>query len=120
MLHRRRRWSVEVVASAEELAEKLTSRSWCLCAGFELKGYWFLNDAISEDAAQEYAVVKQQGPGGDPWQVESITMSWCTYDEALGYIERAVAGAFDDADFAGAATPTIEAPEDHGRCPLCR
>jgi hypothetical protein len=119
MLHRKRRWSVDRVASAEELAGRLTGADWCLCTGFELQGYWFLNDAISEDSAQEYAVVKQRGPEGKSLQVESITMSWCTYEEALRYIRQAIAGQFDSSAFASVVTPRVEPIDRHGRCPLC-
>ena len=119
MLHKKRRWQVRRAASADELAGHLTGSTWCLCTGFELEGYWFLNDAISEDSAQEYAVVKQPGPGGKAIQVESITMSWCTYAEALAYIRRTVAGDFDDSLLACEVSPRIESPDQHGRCPLC-
>jgi hypothetical protein len=119
MLHKKRRWCVDRAASAEELAGKLTSSAWCLCTGFELDGYWFLNDAISEDSAQEYAIVKLRGAGGKPVQVESITMSWCTYEEALRYIKQAIAGEFDHSAFASAVSPHVESVEQHGRCPLC-
>lgn len=56
MLHKNRRWCVTPVASAEELAEKLTEMTWCGCSGFRLGGYLWLNDATSPDGAQEFAV----------------------------------------------------------------
>ncbi len=55
MMHAQRRWMVGPVASAEELAEMLTQRTWTLCNGFYVVGheeYLFLNDATCEDAAQ--------------------------------------------------------------------
>ena len=119
MLHDRRRWKVASVASAEELARMLTEQTWCLCTGFELGGYWFLNDATHEDGAAEYAVVRKQGPGGQPLQVESITMSWCTWAEACKHIRRAIAGEYDDAGFASTVAPVIETREQHGRCGHC-
>ncbi len=119
MFHDTRRWKVAPVASAEELARTLTEQTWCLCNGFELAGYWFLNDATSEDGGQEYAIVKKDGPGGQPLQVESITMSWCSIDEALQYIADATAGRYDGADYARTVNPHIESPEKHGRCAFC-
>lgn len=119
MMHRRRTWCVGPVASAEELARMLTEITWCLCNGFELDGYWFLNDATSEDGAQEYAVVKKEGPNGTPVQVESITMSWCSEAQALEHIRKSVAGEYDNSDFAMNVSPQIDLPEEHGRCPLC-
>ncbi len=56
MFHERRVWSVSPVASAEELAKKLTEMIWCCCNAFELGGYLWLNDSTCPDGAQEYAV----------------------------------------------------------------
>lgn len=118
MLHRNRLWSISPVDDPEELAQMLTERTWCLCSGFEIGGYWFLNDATSEDGAQEYAVVKIN-PGGTPRQVESITMSWCTLEEALDYIQQTLAHLFDNASHARNVTPQVEPAGDHDRCHLC-
>ena len=87
MMHSNRIWQVTPVDSAEELANRLTNQSWTLCTGFKLRGFLFLNDATCEDGAQEYAVVeKRHNDNRDYRQVESITFSWCTEVDALGYI----------------------------------
>ena len=119
MMHNDRHWVIGKVESAEELARLLTKQTWCLCNGFELGGYFFLNDATHEDGAAEYAVVKK--PEGDrpAIQVESITMSWCTCREALTYIRCAIAGEYDDANYAFAVHPNLQSPEEHGRCSYC-
>ena len=119
MLHRDRRWVVQEAKSSEQLAADLTRTTWCGCNAFELDGYLFLNDATSPDGAQEYAAVKRDGPDGRMLQVESITFSWCSYDSALNLIRRAIAGDYDDAEFAHVVEPHIETPEEHGRCHLC-
>lgn len=119
MFHKKRVWVVSAISSAEELARKVTEGTYCLCNGFELNGYWFLNDATHEDGAQEYAVVKRDGPDGRPLQVESITMSWCSYENALDHIRRAIAGEFDAADYAVSVDPVVQSPGQHGRCPHC-
>ena len=119
MFHSKRRWVVAPVESAEELARMLTEQTWCLCNGFELGGYCFLNDATHEDGAAEFAIVKKQGPGDQPLQVESITFTWCDCATALGYIRRTLRGEDDDNDFARQVSPLLEPPEQHGRCPLC-
>src|ERR1700730_12832113 len=76
-LHKSRRWAIWPAESAEWLAEKLIGHSWCSCAGWSLGGYLFLNDQTSEDGAFEVAIVKPPAePGGDWWQVESITFGW--------------------------------------------
>ena len=118
-MHTKRRWVIGRVDSAEELARMLTEQTWCLCNGFELGGYWFLNDATHEDGAAELAVVKKHGPKGEPLQVESITMSWCTTAEATEFIRRAVAHEYDDADYVSRVAPVVETPQQHGRCRHC-
>lgn len=86
----RRRWNVGNVATAEELAEKLSgdNHTWTLCTGFRHGGFLFLNDSFSEDGAAEWAVVRES----DLRQVESITFGWCTEAEALRYIRGVLAG----------------------------
>ena len=118
MLHSRRTWCWSTVASAEELAEKLTEHTWTGCSAFELQGYYFLNDATSGDGAQEYAVVKSL-PDGRFEQIESITFSWCDQAKALELIRGILAGQYDQADYRRAVQPTLQRPAEHGRCYLC-
>ncbi len=124
MFHSQRRWCVAPVASAEALAEKLTEQTWTLCTAFSLDGpacpagrYLFLNDATSEDGAQEYAVLKVAEAAHI--QIESITFSWCTRERALELIRQVLAGKFDAAGFYGPVKPKLDTPEAHGRCSLC-
>ena len=67
--------------------------TWCGCDAFELSGYLFLNDSTSADGAQEFAAMKREGTDGSMVQIESITFSWCNYDEALSIIQRVVANS---------------------------
>lgn len=108
MIHTKRVFCVATVATAEELAEKLTQHSWTLCTGFEYAGLLFLNDSFSEDGAAEFAVVR------DGRQVESITFSWCTEAKALKHINEAAAGPGCDM---GAFVPRLE--RTGHRCELC-
>lgn len=120
MMHFSRRWCVVHVESPEQLAEWLTQRRWTLCTGFEVGGYLFLNDATGEDGAQEYAVVKRPASTAEPFlQVESISMSWCERELALGHVGKTVAGDYDGEGFARTVSPRLETPEQHGRCHLC-
>jgi hypothetical protein len=59
----------------DQLAKDLVNSTWTLCAGFEYQGLLILNDAFTEDGAQEFAVVI---PTSSDFgiQVESITFSW--------------------------------------------
>lgn len=93
VMHRSRRWGV-TRRTTEELAELLSSSTWCLCTGIETDGgsIW-LNDATSEDGAQEYAVLRLLD--GKWRQVESITVSWCSTEKLLEYAGRADRGDFD-------------------------
>ncbi len=117
MFHSQRRWCVAPVENAEVLAEKLTEQTWTLCTAFSLQGYLFLNDATSEDGAQEYAVLKVAEAAHI--QIESITFSWCTRERALELIRQVLAGKFDAAGMYGPVKPKLDTPEAHGRCPLC-
>ena len=81
MFFERRQYKIEERTDIDVLAGELTEMTWCLCNGFKFKGVWFLNDAGSEDGAQEYAAIIK-GPDGFYYQVESITFSWVDAIEA--------------------------------------
>lgn len=110
MIHKARAFHIVEMPSAEELAKKLTDFTWTLCTGFKHGGRLFLNDAFTEDGAQEYAIVK------DGVQIEGITFSWCTYEKALAYIHKIDAGEFDHEHYDRfEVREASEAP-----CALCR
>lgn len=118
MFHRNRTWCLCSVESPEKLAGMLSTQTWTLCSAFYATGhpeYLFLNDSLSEDGAQEFAVVKRLGE--QFVQVESITFSWCRIDQALHHITECLAGHNDDQ--ARPVTAVIQTPDQHGRCPLC-
>lgn len=122
MMHSNRVWCVTPKESPAEVARLLTETTWTLCTAIELSCYLFLNDATSEDGAQEYAVLKRPtAPGGPCVQVESITFGWCDEARAFDYIRRVVAGEFDASDFAFAVQPRLETPAEHKAryCRLC-
>lgn len=117
MVNNRRVWCVLDVDAPKELAEKLTERTWTLCTGFRHRGYLYLNDSFSENGAQEYGVINEKTGK----QVESITFSWCNYDEALAYIKDISEGKYDYQawDSGVDLSKQIQAPEQHGTCPFC-
>src|SRR5438046_2703661 len=122
MMYKRRRWCVGLAEDPEDLARKLTQRTWTLCTGFYVRGheeYLFLNDATSEDSAVEIAIVKGRLGADRHVQLESITASWCSCEEVLAFIREALAGLYDASEFASPVSPTLETPGQHGRCPLC-
>jgi len=109
-------------ASAEDLARKLIERTWTLCTGFYVRGhedYLFLNDAIYEDAAQEYAIVKGCVGAAEHVQLESITFSWCRYEEACCFVKQALAGEMDLSSFRQTVYPRLDPIAEHRTCPLC-
>lgn len=121
MFHKKRRWGLAEVPSTEDLATTLTQKTWTLCSAFFVKGheqYLFLNDATHEDGAAEYAALKKL-PDGRYFQVESITMSWCTEASAKAHIEKVLAGQCDEEDFVREVRPAIDPPSKHSRCHLC-
>ena len=134
MMHKRRLWTVAYVSTIRDLAEKLTERSWCLCTGFQIGGYAFLNDATSEDGAQEYAVIrtdkllftKTDRPRNQNErvytvdQVESVTASWMDRGEMEEFVTELLQGSADFRDPVGWTGTKIMI--DHGRghrCFLC-
>ena len=117
MLFAKRVWAVRNVESAAKLAELLTQFNWTGCTGFRLGGYLFLNDATSPDGAQEYGIVREK----DGLQVESVTISWCTQEQAQKYIEAAVRGEYDGYAWESGIdiARQVQTPAEHGRCHLC-
>jgi len=119
MFHKHRTWAIHRVNTAEELAGMLTQRTWTLCSGFLIAGHedmLFLNDATHEDGAGEYGLIRGGLSADRRFQIESITFSWCSTDEALQYIRDALLGT--NAIWQEVAV-SVEPAEEHGRCPLC-
>jgi len=116
--HDKRVWSVKEIQNAEELAEVLTGYTWTLCSGFRYNGYLFLNDSFSEDGAQEYGIIKETTEG---IQVETVTFSWCSYEQALQLIKEIVQGDFDNGGWNSKIDIIlqVQTPKEHGRCQLC-
>lgn len=118
MLHENRVWCVSEVATAEELARKLTETTWCCCTGFRIGDYIWLNDSTSPDGAQEFAVVKDLSSTRYV-QLESITFGWCDYERSLQLILATLNGQDDRNSWRKPVYPLLESEQEHGRCPLC-
>jgi hypothetical protein len=109
MIHASRRFHLVEVDSVGQLVEDVVRCTWTLYTGFSFQGLWFLNDSLSEDGAQEYAVAR------DGQQMESITVSWMSRAELHHTIDALLQGS--DVDY-GPVHPLIDQAEDH-HCPLC-
>ncbi len=122
MLHDDRIWSVREIESAEELARLLTEATWCCCQAFSVQGYpqyvW-VNDSTAPDRLQEYGILKWNCSDGKIMQIESITFSWCNFDQALQFIQRTLAGKDDNNSFACEVVSTLQTPLEHGKCQHC-
>ena len=116
MMHKRRTWQVKDVGGPFDLAYMLTEQSWCCCQGFRQNGYLYLNDATSENGAQEYAVVRES----DMRQVESITFSWIDEEAARRNIWAVTTGGVHQHNWeSGITAEQLQSAEQHGRCPHC-
>lgn len=116
MIHDKRRYRVKDYTDLDLLAQDLTERTWTLCSGFRYNGVTFLNDSFSEDGAGEYAAIIEKD--GHTLQVESITFSWCTPEQAKQNILACVKYA------EGTDKPPMNEPHNirqhnAGSCPLC-
>jgi len=119
MMHIDRVWCRSAVTTSEELARKLTEMTWCGCTAFAIDHYRWLNDATSPDGAQEYAVLLHKESDGSFVQIESITFSWCSYEESLSHIQRTLRGEDDRNEWARPVQPTLQPAAEHGRCHHC-
>src|SRR5687767_11394290 len=90
MFFQQRRYRVTHVVSIEDLVRSLTERSWTLCQAFAIADLLLVNDATSEDGAQEYAVIR------DGRLIESVTVSWCEADQLLAILRELEAGGGGD------------------------
>ena len=117
VMHTKRSWGV-TRRTREELAELLTSMTWCLCSAFQTEGgsVW-ANDATSEDGAAEYAVLRFID--GRWKQVESVTASWCSREKLLSYLEQADRGEFDAVELAFGTIEASRLEFDHKTCRHC-
>lgn len=88
MMHSTRTHRVSDVAELRELAEKLATRVWPLCTGFRHGWLLLLNDATSEDGAQEYAVFHE----GSGRQIESLTCAYTDSEKLVETIQEILAG----------------------------
>ncbi|HNT26440.1 MAG TPA: hypothetical protein PKM21_18885, partial [Anaerolineales bacterium] len=89
--------------SPQALAKEVKRAHWTCCTAFRLeyrgKAYALLNDTGVGGDAQEFALVELDArrdlfnPGccGMGWQIESITVSWCSVDELAQIIADAIA-----------------------------
>lgn len=52
-------------------------------------------------------------------QIESLTFSWMTCDQAQTIIRRVLADEFDHPTYGTVARNRVQTPDQHGRCHLC-
>lgn len=119
MLHPYRRYRVTDVEELSDLAHLLTIRSWPLCRGFRNGAYLFLNDAISDKSANEFAVLLKQ-PDDRYRQIASFDFGWLDESQAQETVELISRGVYDCfAKYHRALELRIESPALHEVCSLC-
>ena len=121
MLHTQRVWCVTTFDNVEEIAHGLTGNTQVLCTGIRYRKLLLLNDAISEDGNQEYAVIDEDSGH----QLESLTCSWMRPER----LQAALLALADNRDhvvmvrtWTDQKDPRerIETQQEHERCALCR
>ena len=97
MKHVRRKWHPLCVASAEDMAIRLTENRWNCNTAFHVAQnptYAWINDSDSNDAVQEYSIVKRLS--GSRWlYLDSVTFGWHDYPGALALILATLNGQHD-------------------------
>ena len=114
MIHTDRVFNIKTCSADEMIADFGHTRSWTLCSGWRVGDTLYLNDAFSEDGAQEYAVIRV---GGDSAiQFDSVTFGWMEADRIAAYIRET--WNCDAQDYSWRVT--VHVNDGHGQtCPLC-
>ena len=104
MQHKFRTWKIIAVKSSAELSRLLSEYRHCLCQGFSIGRYFFLNDSeeVTEavfgvcvderQAILDSQVILQVPPAR---QVETIDFSDRAYSECYQKIEAVLSGRYD-------------------------
>lgn len=108
MMHKQRPHKVCDVADLATLVDKLTQHTWTTCSAFSWRSLTLLNDATSEDGAQEYAVVRAGR------QIESLTVSWMEPEKLRALLER-----LDQGEGGCDLGPVAMVPHPEGYCARC-
>ncbi len=111
MLHPNRAHSITDRSdrSIEEFASELAEHSHVCCQGFRFRNLLLLNDATSEDGAQEFAVIRCDR------HVEYLNCSW---NDAAS-VARQLKHLLSSTDLGINWAFTLN-PHPDGPCPLCR
>jgi hypothetical protein len=86
MLNKTRRWCVLAV-SREEVVSRIAGSTANLCAGFECEGVLWLNDSLSIDSAQMFAVVRFDHVTCEWRQLDVFSVSWMARDRLKDLLE---------------------------------
>lgn len=119
MFHKNRTWCVGEYTDLNQLAEMVSGDStWTLCSAFKFHNILLLNDSISEDSLQEYAIVREEEDGSYT-QIESFTVSWMNPVKFAGLIWDYHTGK--EGVWCSTVHPRIQSYEQHKQdyCHLC-
>lgn len=103
MQHKIRTWKITVVTSPSELAIQLTAYRHCLCQGFAIRRYLFLNDSELDQQAN-YAICVDERycftandlpPLRAVRQIEARDFTYLNYLNAKDEVDAVLSGRYD-------------------------
>ncbi len=103
MQHKTRTWKVTSITSSSELTTQLTEYRHCLCKGFSVEPYLFLNDSESEqdatyaiclDESHSYKLI-QSPLACTIRQIETKTFKFLSYSDAKTEVDAVLAGRYN-------------------------
>ena len=123
----RRVYNIKPCTADDMMNDLAHTKTWTLCTGWCVGDTLYLNDSMSENGAQEYAVLRVQPGIGCLFaeQFESVTFSWMTLEEIEDFIEQTWNADIETGDYAEIAHVfgnAIFVQDNHDAlpyCPLC-
>ena len=115
-----RRWGVQTVESADDLATQLVKGGLPLCRGFTVRNhgkYVFLNDS-SVNHPNHFIVVKTPRPATKAFRmIDAVNFGANSHGRAVAYITKVFTRS-EDALMMWLPPLTLETPDQHG-CDYC-
>ena len=120
MIHKDRVFNIKTCSADEMIADFQHTHSWTLCSGWRVGDTLYLNDAFSEDGAQEYAVVRVNADTAV--QFDSVTFGSLRVelDRIEAYIRETWNCDLTSSEWKDGWRTPVQVHDRHGdSCPLC-
>jgi len=119
MIHKDRVFNIKTCSADEMIADFQHTRSWTLCSGWRVGDTLYLNDAFSEDGAQEYAVIRVT-PDSTTLQFDSVALGWMSANRIEAYIHETWNCDLASAEWKDGWRTPVQVNDRHSdSCPLC-